>query len=449
MKYRIASSRYALLAMTVVSLSACDYMPSWMGGEKPEVVRLPGERFTVLPLAETVTADASAQTVSVSIPKALENSNWPQHTGYFTAASGNLLMSGMIENETSAEAGDGESFQHMLVPRPVVGDGVVFAMDSIGKISAHDAANVGNIRWESEGVSEKREPDVLGGGLAYDQSRLYATSGRGVIAAFDAATGREIWKKVLRTPFRSAPRVEGGRVFAITIDSQLFALDSASGEVLWSHRGISETASLMNAVSPAVSGGDVIVPYASGEMYSLAAVNGQELWNASLASVNRTLASASFSGIGGDPLVDGSVVFAVSGSGRLAVFALATGQRLWERPLSSINTPWVAGDVLSVLTADNELVSFIKYDGRVRWSVKMPSFENEEDKKRPITWRGPVMVNDKLAVLGSHGELWLISAADGSVLAKKDIPDGIVTAPVVAGGRMYLVDQGATLYSLQ
>jgi len=440
---------FVLIAMTVI-LTGCSSMPSWMGGGKKQYEPLPGDRVTVLPATQTITADAAAQAVAFSLPAATANVAWPQHTGTLTAATGNLALTGMLENKSSARIGSGEEFDRPLVPRPVVADGVVFAMDAVGTISAHDAADIDKKRWESAGISEEDEPEILGGGLAWDQGKLYATSGRGVVAAFDAATGKEIWKKALRTPFHSAPHVEDGKIFAITTDSQLVALDAANGEMLWSHRGIGEAASLMNSVSPAVSGGDIIVPYASGEIYSLATADGRELWTDSLASGGkRTLTSSVFSGIGGDPVVDGEVVFAVSSGGRLGVFALATGQRLWERAVSSINTPWVAGDYLFVLTADNNVVCFVKYNGAVRWSVKLPGYEDEEDKTDPILWSGPIMMNDKLAVAGSHGEILLLSAADGSVTATRDIPDHVVTAPVVAGGKMYLVTQDATLYSLQ
>lgn len=435
--------------MLPLLLSACDYAPSWMGGEKPVAEKLPGERMTVLPEAQTLTADPAVQAIAFVLPPTTANQDWPQHTGMMTAETSNLALSGLLENSASAVAGEGEEFEHPLVPRPVVAAGTVFAMDAVGNISAHDAADIGQLRWQSKGVSEEDEPDVFGGGLAYDQGRLYAASGRGVIVALEATSGKEIWRKSLRAPFRSAPRVSGGKIFAITIDSQLFALDAMSGDMLWSHRGISETAGLMNSVSPAISGGDVIVPYGSGEIYALVAADGRPLWNESLGQGMRTLASATFSGIGGDPVIDSEVVFAVSSGGKLAVFALATGQRLWERPIASINTPWIAGNYLFVLTADNTLACFVKYDGRVRWAVKLPGFEDEEDKQEPILWRGPVMANDKLIIVGSHGRMMLISAADGTVADTKEIPEGIMAPPVVAGGRIYMVGQDARLYSLQ
>lgn len=433
----------------VTLLTGCDYMPTWMGGKKEDIVRLPGERQEALPLPAGMQPDPAIAAMTVSLPAPVENSQWEQHTGMIPAASGNLAIKGTLEHQDSASAGDGEAFEHTLIPRPVLGEGLVFAMDAEGKISAHDAAAIDNKRWVSEGVSEEDIDEVSGGGLAYEQGKLYAVSGRGVVVAMEAATGKVLWRKSGYAPFRSAPKVAGGKLYAITLDSQLFALDTASGEPLWSHRGINETAGIMNSVSPTVAGDTVIVPYASGELYALAAADGHALWNNSLSLSQRTEASGVFAGIGGDPVVDGEVVFAVSSGGMLAVYGMPFGQRLWEYPVSSINTPWVAGDYLFLLTADNTLVALVKYDGRVRWSTKLPSFEDEEDRRRPIFWRGPVMVDGKLAVVGARGEMKLISAADGSVVSTVSIPDDVYTAPIVAGGRMYLINKDARLTSLQ
>lgn len=440
------------LWMTVCAcglLAACDSVPSWMKGESAPKPKLEGERVIILPEEGMLAADSSLKDIAVALPPLFDNAGWPQATGWLTAGTSNLGLAGSLDTLSSARAGEGDSFEHALVPQPVAAAGKIFAMDGEGNISAHDMNDVASIYWRSPGVSEKSGPDTLGGGLAYDDGKLYAASGRGVVTALDAGSGAALWRKELHVPFRSAPVIAEGKLFALTIDSQLFALDATTGEALWTHRGISETTGLMNPVSPVTASGAVIVPYGSGEIYALAINGGAPLWAESLAPTLRTSGSAIFTGIGGNPVVDDEVVFAVSAGGRLAVLALSNGQRLWEQPIASLNTPWIAGDYAFLLTADNRLACLVKYSGKVRWSVKLPSFENEEKKKDPIVWRGPVLVGGNLAVIGSNEELLLIDAGTGAVAATKEIPDNVLTAPIVAGGKLYMLDQGATLYSLQ
>ncbi|MDX1974700.1 MAG: PQQ-binding-like beta-propeller repeat protein [Rickettsiales bacterium] len=431
-----------------LALGACSSLPSWLGGEKaPDKPKTEGKREEVLPVLEQLQPDDELKDVALQLPPATENSDWPQHSAGLSAAQTNLAIKGFSEDD-SATIGDGEEFSHLLIPRPVVAAGKVFAMDAAGYISAHDAARIDKVLWESKGLAEEDEPELFGGGLAYYDGKLYAVSGRGTVAAFDAGNGKQLWQKTIIVPFRSAPWVAGDKMFAVTIDNQIFAFSTANGDILWSQRGIGETAGLITSSSPLAEGNRLIVPYSSGDIYALTAEDGQEIWHESLATSAQSRSASVFSGVGGDPVIDGRVVIAVSSGGTLTVFNLETGQRVWSRPLSSLNNPWVTGDYLYVLTADNVLVCFVKFNGKIRWSTQLVSFENQKEKKNPIRWSGPVMVGGKLALVGSHGILQLLSATDGTLLEKHKIEEGIVTPPVVAGGRMYLVGPEANLYSL-
>jgi outer membrane protein assembly factor BamB len=434
---------------TVLTLSGCDYVPTWMGGEEKEITRLPGERITVLPVKSNIAADADLASLAVVLPATAANADWPQHTGMLNANSSNLALAGALEDESSTQAGDGEEFEHTMIPRPVVAQGMVFAMDAVGYVSAHDAANISDVRWQSDGVIEEDEPQIFGGGLAYDQGKIFVSSGRGLIVALDAATGKEVWRRATTIPFRSAPKVEAGRLYVLSIDSQLYALNAANGEVLWSHRGINETARIQRSVSPVVAGGSVIVPYASGELYALSVTDGQEMWQQSLNATEKTQATSIFSAIGGDPIVDGDVVFAISSGGLLSVASLYNGQKIWDKAVASVSTPWISGDYLFVLTSENTLICFVKYSGRVRWVSQLPSYEDEEDKKRPISWAAPVLAGGNLMLAGSRGEMRVISAADGKQLDSKSIPDDVFGSPVISGGVIYFVSKDATLHSLK
>lgn len=449
-----AVSRSVLCSLLAVSLlGGCSYMPSWMGGSKKDQPKLAGERISVLPGGATVQIDEAVKDKPVTVPGAIENGEWPQHTGIFSASGSNFTLKGSLDSVQTASAGEGEAYENALVIRPVVGitpsGTLVFAVDAAGHVSAHDAADIDKKVWSIDGLAEDDEPPIMGGGLAFSEGKLYAASGRGVVAAFDGATGKSLWRKMLRVPLRSAPRVAGDKLFLITLDSQVFVLNTANGETLWNQRGIGETTELMQTVSPTVAGDRVVVPYASGDLYALSVADGRELWAESLVPDVRRQTSAFFAGIGGDPVVDGTAVFAVSSGGQLGVFYLPNGQRIWNKPVGSSNTPWVAGDYMYLLSTDNTLICFLKYDGRVRWSTKLASYENEEDKKHPINWRGPVMVNGQLAVVSSNGQLLLVSAADGAITATKSVPDDVYTAPVVAAGRMYLMGKNAELISVQ
>jgi outer membrane protein assembly factor BamB len=432
-----------------LALSGCSYMPSWLGGAKKKQEKLPGERLAVIVEDSHLKPDATIAALAFRAPEARQNNDWQQHSGNVSAITANLSAAGHFENKQSARAGDGNGFTAKLSLQPVVADGMVFVMDAAGYVSAHDAAHVGSVKWVSPGASEEDQDDGFGGGIAYDGGVIYAVSGRGIAVAINAQTGQMVWRKPLNLPFRSAPRVKDGRVFATTLDNQLYVLQAATGDVLWTHRGISETTDMVNTVSPAFFNELVIVPYSSGELYALSAADGRELWREAVQPGIGLQSSVSFSSIGGDPVIDGEVIFAVSSAGQLTVYHGGTGQRVWEGQVGSTNTPWISGDYLYVLTSDNTLVAMLKYSGKVRWATRLADYEDPEAKEGLIIWKGPVMVNGTLVVTGSHGGMVRVDAGDGTVLGTQDIPSSVYAAPVVAGGRMYLSSQDATLYSLE
>lgn len=448
---RFAACRIAWVLAIAMALSGCSYMPSWMGGEKKKEEKLAGERITIMPGENQLASDPGIQAVPYRAPEAYKNSGWPQHSGNWPAEKGNLFSEDAFTPASSATIGEGNDFPSMMVIQPVVADGMVYAMDAAGYISAHDANNISNTAWISDGTSDKDETESSGGGLAYDNGVLYAVSGRDIIAAIDGKTGQMLWRKSLELAFRSPPRISHGRLFAITLDNQLYTLQTATGEVLWTHRGISETTDIMHVISPAIYGDRVIVPYSSGEVYALSAASGQEIWRDSVvASLGGLQSSVSFTGIGGDPVLDGEALFLVSTGGIFSARHVSGGQPIWQREVGSINTPWLAGDYIYLLTHDNRVVSFVKYSGKIRWSTRLASYEDEEEKEDPILWKGPVMVNGTLVAVGSDGRLVRLDAGDGSVLARQELPDDdICSAPVIAQGRMYLVGQDATLYSFE
>lgn len=443
-----SKARYGWLMIAVCLLTACDYVPDWMGGRKEKAVTLPGERIEVLPRQAAITPDEGLSAIPVILPEPMENTSWPQHSGIFTPTTSNLTLPENITQAQEAQIGDGEEFDRALVPRPVVADGKVFAMDAAGFITAHDAANIKTIRWESPGISEEDEPKIVGGGLAYDDGKLYAVSGRGLVAAIDAVTGNLLWRKPTSVPFRSAPKLADGVLYVVSIDSQIYAFNAATGDIIWSQRGIRETTGLMRSVSPATAKEFVLVPFPSGEMYALSKYDGRVQWTTSVGT-SRAYGASAFSGIGGDPVIEGDVVFAVSVGGGFAVHNVLSGQKLWDYPLSSMNTPWITGDYVYVLTTDHMLVSFVKYDGRVRWATALPKFEDEDEKRGAIFWNGPVMAQDQLILAGSHGELMRVSAIDGKIVGRMETEEGIATAPVIAGGVLYLIDREANLHALK
>ncbi|NBB84081.1 MAG: PQQ-binding-like beta-propeller repeat protein, partial [Alphaproteobacteria bacterium] len=367
---------------------------------------------------------------------------WALPGGDPSHVNGHLALSLPLERAWSADIGSASGSNQKLLAGPVVADGRVFVPDATGHVAAFDAAS-GRQFWRVRAASPREDSVPLGGGVGYDGGRVFVTTGFGEVLALDPANGGLIWRNTADGPLRAPPTAFQGRVYAVTVDNQTEAFDAATGEALWTHTGLLETAGMLGGAAPAIGPGIVVVPYSSGEVYGLRQESGLSVWSDSLAAVRRVGALASLADIQAEPVADDRLVLAISQSGRMAAIDPRSGGRAWEQDLGGIEMPWVAGDTIFVVTNEADLVALELDTGGIRWVTALPRWEDPEDREGPIVWHGPVLAGGRLIVVGSDGEGLLVDPAGGGVAGRFDLDGEAAVAPVVAGGILYvLTDNG-------
>lgn len=436
-----------LLTALCVLVAGCESLGlDYFGDEPPPP--LPGERIAILQLEQELTADPGAAQTPIVLPPPLVTPSWPQSGGLVDKAMLHIAAPGNLDQIWSADIGEGEGTYRRLIASPVTALGVVYTMDADAEVRAFDAGS-GNRLWDVDLTPEEEDDGGWGGGLAFYRGRIYATTGFGEIVLLDAATGEEYWRRTLGPPIRAAPTVSQGRVYVLTSDNELVVLDADTGEILWNHRGIEETAGLLGGASPAISGSAVVVAYSSGEIYALQAENGRVIWSDILSYGSRLGTLAALNDINASAVIDNNQVFAISHGGRLVAIDLTAGARLWEREISGVQTPWIAGDYLFVVTADGNVVCLLRQDGRVRWVTGLPTFEDMEDREDPIMWSGPILAGDRLLVTGTSGQIVSISPYTGEILGAVDVGDGLPLAPIAADETVYLIEDSGGIIALK
>ena len=442
---RLRRWRAALVCGCALALAGCS-TPAWLG--PPEEPPLEGERLSVLSLQQTLEPDPRLADLQVRLPRPQPNDAWPQAGGYPNHAMHHLLLGDTLQTVWRTSIGAGSARDRRLLTPPVVAEDMLFALDAEGNATALDAASGGEL-WRVDLTPEDEDEETLGGGIAYDRGRVYITTGYGQVIALDAASGAVVWRVNIGIPMRAPPTVADGRVFAISFDNQLHVLATGDGRLLWSHVGITEIAGLLGAAGPAVDGDTVVVPYSSGELFALRVENGRTAWVDSLAQVRAVTPLAALSDINGHPVIDRGWVFTIGHGGRMSAIDLVTGNRLWDQSLGGVQTPWVAGDFLYVLTSDAEIVCLSRRDGRIRWVTPLPRFEDAAARAGAIEWVGPVLASDRLVVASSTGEALAVSPYTGRIMGRIRLPGGAVTPPVLAKGTLYILTEDADLLALR
>ena len=429
---------YSLLFLAAIVLTGCD---NYFGQNKAP--SLSGKRISILIQQRSIEPDSSAAGHKIVLPAPTPNNDWPQAGGYANHAMHHMRIGKALQERWSISVGRGTNDEERLMAQPIVAGNTLFSMDSETIVSAYNLKDGAEI-WSVE-LTPKEEDDHVNGGLAYENGKVFATTGFGQVVAVAAKTGKVLWRRNVGAPVRSAPTARGNRVFAITVTNKLFSLNGETGAVLWTHSGIEEATNLLGGSSPAVDSGVVVAPYSSGELFALKVENGQELWADSLAGTRRGATSSALGTIRGRPIIDRGIVFAISNSGQFAAINLRTGRRIWERPVGGIESPWIAGDYLFVISNNTDLLALGRLNGRIYWVMALPEWEDPEDREGKITWTGPILASDRLIVAGSSGEALSVSPYSGKVLGKVEMLDSVSISPIVVQDSLLFLSDDAEL----
>jgi outer membrane protein assembly factor BamB len=319
-----------------------------------------------------------------------------------------------------------------------------------------------------------------------------------VIAALDASTGATVWEHKFPSSTaglnftegagpHSTPVVTADRVFAAGSRKELFALNKANGQVVWSHDMIKEynagEPGRGYACSPLLYGDTVIVSM-GGAGQTLAAFNqrtGALVWKA-----------GGFEDSPASPIiidVDGQKQLLYFGGDRIVGLDPAKGTELWSHPHKTdwglnISTPlwWPADHLLFASSAygtGSRVIELRQSGGRTtatqKWfnnrmrihigtAVRVgsniigssgdfgPAFLSAVDiGSGKVLWQDRtfaraqlLQADDKLVILDEDGTLGLATASPSGlqVLAKAPILDHLSwTPPTLVGTRLYVRDR--------
>ncbi len=279
-----------------------------------------------------------------------------------------------------------------------------------------------------------------------EEEAARAAKGEEVLAAFDRATGKELWRAVLGPTYvdqfgngpRATPTVEGGTVYAFGGQGNLLAAAADTGKVLWrldtAEAFGAKTPQFGFSTSPIVIGGSLIIEAGGGEGKALAGLDkasGEILWTA----------------LDGDPGYRSPVLMTVAGQAQIVtkvgtdLLAIdASGNTLWTHPweASMVAVPVLAAPDLIFFSSPSDVGAIM-----LRISEKEGKLAAEE------VWASRVMknhFNSSVAVGGyiygfDNATLKCVDALTGKqAWAKRGLGKGSLIA---ADGYLFVVsDQG-------
>jgi outer membrane protein assembly factor BamB len=223
-------------------------------------------------------------------------------------------------------------------------------------------------------------------GAALDWPRYRGPKGDGIsketglLKTWPASGPRVLWRARLGSGY-SGMAVSGGRLFTLfgTGGSEFaIAFDAATGKELWRARLDSERRDEMGGgprATPTVDGGLVYALGAEGKLAALEAATGKPRWRVDLVSQHG--ARVPQWGVSTSPVVEGGMLLVTAGgsNGRsLLALDKLTGKVIWtaESDVAGYSTPLVldiAGTRQALFFAGTSLISVSPQTGKRFWSV--------------------------------------------------------------------------------
>ncbi|HYI07357.1 MAG TPA: PQQ-binding-like beta-propeller repeat protein [Reyranella sp.] len=416
-----------------------------------------GTRIAVLASEANVEVDPALADVAIVLQPAAPNESWAQPGGNAAKSMGHLALGPSLSRAWMARIGEGSSSRARLAAGPVVGGGRVYTIDTQAVVRAFNATSGAEVWSTQVGSEQDRRGGInfwsgestgahgilFGGGVSFDNGRVYATSGIGDAAAYDAATGTEIWRVRPGGPLRGAPTIANDNVYVTSQDNQLYALNPADGSLRWTGSGTLELAGVFGSAAPAASQGTVVAGFSSGELNAYRYENGRVVWGDALSRTSISTSVGSLSDIDAEPVIDNGRVYAIGQGGRMVALELNTGQRIWEINVAGIATPWVANDWIFVVTDQAQLLAIARSTGRVKWRTQLRRYEDQKDKKGHVGWVGPLLAGNRLILANSEGEIVNVSPYDGTVQSTVDTDMPVSLPMAVANNTLYILhDEG-------
>lgn len=326
-----------------------------------------------------------------------------------------------------------ENFRYRKINRmtPILMNGVVLQGNAIDGLSAYSAED-GQLKWRKK-IHAGVEPS------AYEfKGRLYVAASDGFFYALDSKTGNEIWSVNTKSENLSEPLLDdrNGIIYFVSSANVVYAYEADTGKQVWMHsRQDTSQFSIRGGSRPALKDDHLFVGFSDGSLVALNAKTGSVVWE------NQLNKNKKFRDIDASPLIDGDRMYVAGYDDRLYCLSTQKGDILWRVEAGGYNPSLILGSRLFYPTSQGELWALNKDTGAKLWSYKLS--EGLATQVKP--YKGLVVFGE------SQSNLIFLDPETGKKVAHFEPGRGILASPAIdeKKSRIYFISGEANLYALE
>lgn len=318
---------------------------------------------------------------------------------------------------------------------PALDNGILYAANAKGILQAFQADN-GKQLWEQTLKVPVSSP------ITADAGQLYLATRKGEVLALDASNGTLRWRAQVASEVLTAPQVNSQQVLVQSGDGTLTALDRLTGHVLWVYASSQPTLTLRSQSTPRTVDPVTFSGFANGRLALFANTDGHMLWDMRLAVPRGASEIDQLTDVSGQPVltVDGRL-FATSYHGQVVSLNVRTGEMLWSRELSSFRSPVYANGTLYIVDERSHLNALDADTGNVLWT---------QDQLEGRNLTAPLVVGQQLVVGDLDGYLHIINASSGAIDGRRKAGgNGVTVTPLSDGEYVYVMTQDGHIIAYQ
>lgn len=334
----------------------------------------------------------------------------------------------------TANVGTGEKYLGMG-QHPVIENGTVYAAAVVGGVHAYELSS-GRELWAY--ASDLK----LTGGPGAGDGLVVVGGLQGDVIALDAATGQEKWKAKVQNEVLSAPVIGAGMVYVHSNDGRVTAFDETNGERRWFYESELPPLTVRGTSSLTMGPGLVFFGTDGGKLVALRASDGNVLWSTPVAEPDGRTELERMSDVDGEPVLDGTTLFATSFKNHTVAINGPSGQIMWDSEHGGARGLGVSNSAIVITDPKSYVNGLDKNTGSSLW-------QQTGLLNRRVT--APAVQGDYAVVGDFEGVIHWLRLSDGAFAARSKLGTAISGKPVVADGIVVIQSSDGKLaaFSLQ